>query len=197
MQLWHHHDSLPRAPAHPEEGPLMTLAPADPTRTHRLVPTRLGTYVLAAGTDGLVGVWRQDQKHFPRPARLGHAAVDDHAVLEEAEAQLLAYLAGAREDFALPLAPEGTEFQRAVWDHLRTIPRGATTTYGQIAHALGRPAPPGGRRGGRREPAVDRGALPPGGGQHRSDDRIRGRDRDENGTAAPRGRPARVDAVAR
>ncbi|MGO1407715.1 MAG: methylated-DNA--[protein]-cysteine S-methyltransferase [Brachybacterium sp.] len=117
----------------------MTLAPADPTRTHRLVPTRLGTYVLAAGTDGLVGVWRQDQKHFPRPARLGHAAVDDHAVLEEAEAQLLAYLAGTREDFALPLAPEGTEFQRAVWDHLRTIPRGATTTYGQIAHALGRP----------------------------------------------------------
>ena len=117
----------------------MTPLPADPARTHRLVPTRLGTYVLAAGDDGLVGVWRQDQKHFPTPERLGPAAAGAHTVLDEAEAQLLAYLAGTREDFTLPLAPEGTDFQRAVWDHLRTIPRGATTTYGQIAHVLGRP----------------------------------------------------------
>lgn len=117
----------------------MTPDPVDTTRTHRLVPTRLGIYVLAAGADGLVGVWRQDQKHFPRAARLGSAAAGAHEVLDEAEGQLQAYLAGTREDFTLPLAPEGTEFQRAVWVHLRTIPRGATLTYGQIAQALGRP----------------------------------------------------------
>lgn len=116
----------------------MTDLRIDPDRAHRLVATRLGTYVLAAGPDGLVGVWRQDQKHFPRPARLG-AAAGAHAVLDAAESQLLEYLAGTREEFALPLAPEGTAFQRAVWDHLRTIPRGGTTTYGQIARALGRP----------------------------------------------------------
>ena len=35
--------------------------------------------------------------------------------------------------------PEGTEFQRAVWRELTTIPRGQTRTYGQIAKAIGRP----------------------------------------------------------
>ena len=117
----------------------MTTAAAVPARSHRLVTTRLGTYVLAAGDDGLVGVWRQDQKHFPAPARLGGPDRGDHPVLEQAEDQLQQYLAGEREDFGLPLAPAGTDFQRAVWDHLLTVPRGTTTTYGAIAHALGRP----------------------------------------------------------
>ncbi|ATG52645.1 cysteine methyltransferase [Brachybacterium vulturis] len=111
----------------------------DPVRTHRLVTTLLGTYVLAAGADGLIGVWRRDQKHFPLPARLGPAAAGPHAVLDDAERQLQEYLAGRREDFTLPLAPEGTEFQRTVWHRLRAIPRGTTTTYGQIARDLGRP----------------------------------------------------------
>ena len=117
----------------------MTTAAAVPARSHRLVTTRLGTYVLAAGDDGLVGVWRQDQKHFPAPARLGGRDHGDHPVLEQAEDQLQQYLAGEREDFSLPLAPAGTDFQRAVWDHLLTVPRGTTTTYWRIAAALGRP----------------------------------------------------------
>ncbi|MDN5899072.1 MAG: methylated-DNA--[protein]-cysteine S-methyltransferase [Brachybacterium sp.] len=117
----------------------MTPIPVDPTRTHRLVGTPLGIYALAADAEGLVGVWRQDQKHFPRAARLGPTSADAHTVLDEAASQLQEYLGGAREDFTLPLSPEGTEFQHAVWDHLMTIPRGATTTYGQIARALGRP----------------------------------------------------------
>ncbi|WP_394215549.1 methylated-DNA--[protein]-cysteine S-methyltransferase [Brachybacterium vulturis] len=117
----------------------MTTAPVDPARTHRLVTTRLGTYVLAAGVDGLVGVWRRGQKHFPLPDRLGPAAIGPHAVLDDAERQLHEYLSGHRPDFTLPLNPQGTEFQRAVWHRLRAIPRGATTTYGQIARDLGRP----------------------------------------------------------
>jgi methylated-DNA-[protein]-cysteine S-methyltransferase len=117
----------------------MTSTAAPSPRRHRRVTTRLGTYVLAAEPDGLVGVWREDQKHFPPPARLGASADGPHPLLDAAESQLRDYLAGDREDFALPLAPEGTDFQRAVWAHLATIPRGATTTYGQIARALDRP----------------------------------------------------------
>lgn len=113
--------------------------PHDSARLHRMADTSLGTYVLAADPGGLVGVWRQDQKKFPTAARLGAAAPGDHALLDDAEQQLRDYLAGRREDFDLPLAPEGTAFQRAVWDHLATLPRGRTTTYGAIASALGRP----------------------------------------------------------
>jgi len=34
---------------------------------------------------------------------------------------------------------EGTEFQKAVWNELKKIPRGQTRTYGEIAKAIGRP----------------------------------------------------------
>ena len=47
--------------------------------------------------------------------------------------QLREYFAGKRRDFDLPLAVEGTEFQRRVWDALRTIPFGETRTYGDVA----------------------------------------------------------------
>ena len=53
-------------------------------------------------------------------------------------AQLDEYFAGERHTFDLPLDLRGTEFQRAVWEQLRAIPYGETTTYGTIAWALGR-----------------------------------------------------------
>jgi methylated-DNA-[protein]-cysteine S-methyltransferase len=37
----------------------------------------------------------------------------------------------------LPLAPAGTAFQCRVWERLRRIPRGCTTTYGALARELG------------------------------------------------------------
>ncbi len=63
---------------------------------------------------------------------------DDHPVLVEAARQLEEYFAGERTDFDLPLAPEGSAFQRAVWEQLRAIGHGETATYGEIAARLGR-----------------------------------------------------------
>jgi O-6-methylguanine DNA methyltransferase len=55
-------------------------------------------------------------------------------------ARLEAYFAGdlAAID-AIPAAPAGSDFQRAVWALLRTIPVGTTTTYGALARKLGKP----------------------------------------------------------
>jgi methylated-DNA-[protein]-cysteine S-methyltransferase len=58
----------------------------------------------------------------------------------EAARQLAAYFAREHADFALPLAPHGTVFQRAVWSELRAIPVGETRSYARIAVAVGRPA---------------------------------------------------------
>ncbi|NOX60412.1 MAG: methylated-DNA--[protein]-cysteine S-methyltransferase [Chloroflexi bacterium] len=60
------------------------------------------------------------------------------ALLEEAARQLDAYFHGELRTFDLPLAPAGSAFEQAVWRHLLTIPYGRTTTYGEIATALGR-----------------------------------------------------------
>jgi methylated-DNA-[protein]-cysteine S-methyltransferase len=51
--------------------------------------------------------------------------------------QLEEYFGNERQDFELDLEPEGTEFERKVWDDLLRIPFGATDTYGAIAHRLG------------------------------------------------------------
>lgn len=62
---------------------------------------------------------------------------DDHPLLREAVDQLDAYFAGALHDFDLPLRPVGSAFQQRVWEGLRRIPYGTTTTYGALAAAIG------------------------------------------------------------
>lgn len=58
-------------------------------------------------------------------------------LLEEAFAQLGAYLEGKRHIFDLPLCPAGTPFMRRVWDALLHIPYGTTVSYGNIAGRIG------------------------------------------------------------
>ena len=60
--------------------------------------------------------------------------------VSEAVRQLREYFAGVRTEFDLPLAPEGTEFQRTVWKALREVPCGQTWSYGQLAKHIGRPS---------------------------------------------------------
>lgn len=58
-------------------------------------------------------------------------------LLDQAEQQLGEYFAGDRTDFDLPLANDGSEFQKKVWAELRRIPYGETASYGDIARRLG------------------------------------------------------------
>lgn len=56
----------------------------------------------------------------------------------EAARQLAEYFGGERTEFDLPLAPQGTQFQLAVWAELTRIPYGKTASYGEVARALGK-----------------------------------------------------------
>ncbi len=56
--------------------------------------------------------------------------------------QLNEYELGEREEIDVPLGegvPRGTEFEKKVWKVTRTICRGATRTYGEIAREVGSP----------------------------------------------------------
>ena len=66
----------------------------------------------------------------------------DHPLLLEACAQLNDYFDGKRSGFDLPLAPAGTDFQKAVWQAMCEIPAGQTRTYGDVAKELGSAAQP-------------------------------------------------------
>jgi methylated-DNA-[protein]-cysteine S-methyltransferase len=55
------------------------------------------------------------------------------------QAELAEYFAGERQHFTVSLLPQGTLFQRMVWDRLRDIPYGGKISYRQLAAALERP----------------------------------------------------------
>ncbi len=63
----------------------------------------------------------------------------DDAAFTHVREQLEAYFSGELTRFHIPLAAHGTEFQRRVWDALREIPYGETTSYGTLAESIGRP----------------------------------------------------------
>jgi methylated-DNA-[protein]-cysteine S-methyltransferase len=75
----------------------------------------------------------------PHPRLPGVEWVAERAPFEPVLTQLSEYFAGARRSFDLPLAPEGTDFQRAVWRALLDIPYGETLSYGELACRIGNP----------------------------------------------------------
>jgi len=68
-----------------------------------------------------------------------NAVEEPHPLLQEASRQLEEYLNGERTEFDLPLAPDGTEFQKSVWTALLQIPYGQVSTYGNLAAQIGKP----------------------------------------------------------
>lgn len=64
-------------------------------------------------------------------------ATDDPAHAAGVIRQVDEYFAGSRRVFDLPVAPVGSVFQQRVWKELRTIPFGATVSYGELAARLG------------------------------------------------------------
>jgi methylated-DNA-[protein]-cysteine S-methyltransferase len=86
------------------------------------------------------GKGRDSQKITEKMRRHGIEVIEDPARTAGLSRQLEEYFAGERREFDLPLAPEGTPFERSVWDELRRIPFGETRSYGEIARAIGRPS---------------------------------------------------------
>jgi methylated-DNA-[protein]-cysteine S-methyltransferase len=74
--------------------------------------------------------------YFPGRAPIESDPAMNSAALAVVGEQLGEYFAGDRTTFDLRLAPKGTAFQRRVWELLREIPYGETTTYGQLARQL-------------------------------------------------------------
>lgn len=64
---------------------------------------------------------------------------DGDPVLAAAREQLDAYFDMRLTHFDLPLEPRGTEFQRRVWDSLKTIPYGETISYAELARRVDNP----------------------------------------------------------
>lgn len=62
---------------------------------------------------------------------------DTNGLIKRACDELREYFDGKRKAFDLPLKPEGTDFQKAVWSALCMVPYGETRSYKDIALAVG------------------------------------------------------------
>ncbi|MEZ4778179.1 MAG: methylated-DNA--[protein]-cysteine S-methyltransferase [Flavobacteriaceae bacterium] len=61
------------------------------------------------------------------------------SVLKPAVQQLTEYFQRKRTHFEVKLHPNGTPFQKKVWNQLLQIPFGKTTSYQEVANTLGDP----------------------------------------------------------
>ncbi|HWS75459.1 MAG TPA: bifunctional DNA-binding transcriptional regulator/O6-methylguanine-DNA methyltransferase Ada [Quisquiliibacterium sp.] len=104
----------------------------------------LGSILVAQSERGVCAILLGDdpellvrdlQDRFPRAELIG----GDEA-FEQLVAQVVGFVEAPRVGLALPLDLQGTVFQQRVWEALREIPPGETTTYTELAQRIGRPA---------------------------------------------------------
>jgi methylated-DNA-[protein]-cysteine S-methyltransferase len=104
---------------------------------YRHIDSPVGPLLIAGDGDGVRLIEFHNPRHPVRPGAQWREG--DNAVLQALQQQLQEYFAGLRRRFDLPLAPQGTDFQRQVWWELAEIPFGGTISYAVLAQRVGRP----------------------------------------------------------
>jgi len=124
---------------------------------YTIVPWELGLILIGATTHGICWLGIHEcaayleselNADFPQ-AKIVH----DDGALRELAARVIAFIGSNRAFLYLPVDIRATSFQLAVWRELCLIPPGATRSYNEIAHRLG-------KRGGARAVGRANGSNP-------------------------------------
>lgn len=107
-----------------------------PTIHHTEIDSPLGPLFLTMADGLLTGVVMSQQKPI---AGISASSIGDAERFVHVIDQLREYFSGERREFDVPLRLVGTAFQRLVWEELKKVPFGTTTTYGEIARRIGNP----------------------------------------------------------
>ena len=111
------------------------MLPKERTR-YRVIKTPTGPFALIQEADGrLWTTWLElgnDGEHA-----LPSGAIRDQALLGELAGRFKQYFAGELVDFSDVPTPTGSPFMRRCWEACRSIPRGETRSYGQLATTAG------------------------------------------------------------
>ncbi len=104
--------------------------------TYSRVDSPVGSLLLTSDGVALTGLYPETHRQLPVPSLGWHR---DDRWFSGVSDQLQEYFRGRLPRFEVPLALEGTPFQRRVWELLLDVPYGGTTTYGALALQLGKP----------------------------------------------------------
>jgi AraC family transcriptional regulator, regulatory protein of adaptative response / methylated-DNA-[protein]-cysteine methyltransferase len=123
------------------DGPLTFKRPEDITfGTGR---SSLGPVLVAASAKGIVSILlgrkapdliRNLGERFPKAS-----LVRNEKEMKQVVSRVLSYIEAPVEAFALALDIRGTPFQKRVWEEVRKIPIGETSTYSRIAERIDAP----------------------------------------------------------
>ncbi len=103
---------------------------------YRYHSSPIGRLLIAGDASGLQQLLMEIDS---KPWKIGESWQPAGKQLDAVCRQLDEYFAGRRKRFELTLAPRGTEFQRTVWQALQGIGYGQTSSYAELATAIGRP----------------------------------------------------------
>ena len=95
----------------------------------------VGEILLAADEAGVVGIWFKGEKYFAYCLDEENEPRETD-IIKEVKRWLDIYFEGKDPEFTPPLHMIGTPFQIEVWNILREIPFGETTTYKEIARKI-------------------------------------------------------------
>lgn len=105
--------------------------------------TKLGKLFIAEDGQGIAEVsivkdaMLPDVENTSGRDELTSCEIEETPLIRQAIKELMEYFDGKRKEFGISLNPKGTDFQKKVWEALRTIPYGETRSYKQIAEAVG------------------------------------------------------------
>lgn len=93
--------------------------------------TPLGTALLEGDASGITKFILTEESFTP--------TIHPNPTLAEAIIQLELYFKGQLKEFDLKLNPQGTDFQKKIWELLKKIPYGKTSTYKDLSNEFGNP----------------------------------------------------------
>jgi methylated-DNA-[protein]-cysteine S-methyltransferase len=103
-------------------------------RAELTINSPLGPITIAEEDGAIVSLRFEDKASRPDAPAAKDAAAPT-PTLAAAAAQLDAYFYCGLKNFDLPLAPAGSDFERAIWQLMNAIPFGETRSYGELARA--------------------------------------------------------------
>jgi methylated-DNA-[protein]-cysteine S-methyltransferase len=104
---------------------------------YKIMESPVGPLAIAGDDAGLRFIFFHADKPASRPQPDWQES--NRGVVRETVRQLKAYFSRKLTRFDLPLSPEGTPFQLAVWRELERIPYGEVISYGELARRIGKP----------------------------------------------------------
>jgi len=129
----------------PGSAPLSRTAGDDPASAIRfaLDTCSLGVILIAASARGVCAIMLGDDPDTlvgDLHARFADARpVVDDAEFEHLFLQVISLVESPGSNMALPIDPQGSAFQKRVWEALRQIPAGITLSYAELADRIGAP----------------------------------------------------------